>query len=272
MKKKFPIKIVLSMAAVFFSFLFNPVLGRVVLGVFVVYMFFSNRSIFYEVFATKAHNKGEMEKAIGLFKKASKTTQNTRPKITYGYLLLKAGKIDIASEVFKEMIGSNIDEDSKRKAKSNYALVLWKDGKIDEAIELLEEVFSEYESSVIYGSLGYLYILKGDLKKALEFNKEAYDYDDADPIILDNLGYVYYLIEDFSKSDEIYKELMKLKPQFPEAYYNYSLVLKKLDKLEDALEIIKKGNNYNVSFLSNLTKEEMKSQLEEIEHLISKQQ
>ena len=271
MKKKFPIKIVASLAVVFFSFLYNPTLGKVVLGVFIVYMLFSNRYIFYEVFATKAYKKGDMEKAISLFEKASKSTQNPRPKISYGYLLLKIGELDKASQVFKEMIDSDMDEDSKIKAKSNYALVLWKKGELDSAINLLEEVLSEYTSTVVYGSLGYLYILKGDLEKAVEFNKEAYDYNDSDPIILDNLGNAYYLTGELSKSKEIYKELMNLNPQFPEAFYNYSLLLKKLGKLDEALDYMKKANNFNLSFLSNLTKTDIEKQLKEIEDIITRQ-
>ena len=272
MKKKFPIKIVASLAVVFFSFLYDATLGKVVLGVFIVYMLFSSRNTFYEIFATKAYKKGDMEKAVSLFEKASKSTQNPRPKISYGYLLLKIGELDKASQVFKEMIDSDIDEDSKIKAKSNYALVLWKSGELDSAINLLEEVLSEYTSSVVYGSLGYLYILKGDLEKAVEFNKEAYDYNSSDPIILDNLGNAYYLIGELSKSEEIYKELMNLNPQFPEAYYNYSLLLKKLGKLDEALDFMKKANNFNLSFLSNLTKANIENQLKEIEDVIAREQ
>lgn len=272
MKKKFPVKIIIYLVVVFFSFLYDTALGYVVAGVFIVYMLFSNRNIIYEALATNAYKKGDMEKAIGLLEKATKATSNPRPKITYGYLLLKAGKLEKASLVFKEMIGSDIDEDSKIKAKSNYALVLWKSGELDSAIKLLEEILSGYTSTVIYGSLGYLYILKGDLEKAVEFNKEAYDYNSSDPIILDNLGNAYYLAGDLSKSEEIYIKLMKLNPQFPEAHYNYSLLLKELGRFDEALDYMKKANSYNLSFLSNLTKEDTQKQLKEIEDIIARGQ
>lgn len=271
MKKKIPIKTIASLVVVFLSFLYSATLGKVVLGVFIVYMLFSNRSIFYEALATKAHNKGEMEKAINLLKKASRATLNTRPKISYGYLLLKSGNIDRASEVFKEIIDSNANEDSIINAKSNYALILWKKGELDNAINLLEEVLSEYTNTVVYGSLGYLYILKGGLEKALEFNEEAHNYNSSDPIILDNLGFVYYLMGNLSRSEEIYKKLMKLNPKFPEAYYNYSLLLKKLDRLDEALKFVKKANNHKISFLSNLTKTDIEKQLKEIKDIISRE-
>jgi len=272
MKKKFPVKLIFYIAVVFFSFLYNATLGKVVLGVFILYMLFSNRNIFYEISATKAYKNNQLEKALSLFEKAAKTTQNPRPKITYGYLLLKTGDIEKSSQVFKKMIDSDIDIDSKMKAKSNYALVLWKSGDIDGAINLLEEVLSEYTSTVVYGSLGYLYILKGDLEKAVEFNEKAYNYNDSDPIILDNLGNAYYLAGNLSKSEEMYKELMKLNPQFPEAYYNYSLLLKKLGRFNEALENMKKADNFNLSFLSNLTKSDIEKHIKEIEDIIAREQ
>ena len=65
---------------------------------------------------------------------------------------------------------------------------------------------------------------------------------------------------------------MNLNPQFPEAYYNYSLLLKKLGKLDEALDFMKKANNFNLSFLSNLTKANIENQLKEIEDVIAREQ
>ncbi|TYQ18369.1 UNVERIFIED_CONTAM: tetratricopeptide repeat protein [Acetivibrio alkalicellulosi] len=269
MTKKVPIKMILSMAAVFFSFLYNQILGIVVLGVFIIYMLISGRSVLHEVFAASAYKKGDMDNALRLYEKASKSSQNPRPKITYAYLLLKAGKIDESDKVFQSIINSDLDEDSESMAKSNYALVLWKKDQLDEAVDMLSEVIKNYKSSIVYGSLGYLLILKGDISRALEFNKEAYGYNDSDAIIVDNLGHNYYLADEIVKAEEIYEELMKLKPEFPEAYYNYSQVLMKNKKLDKALEVIKKALEYKLSFLSHLTKADLESQLKEIEHLIS---
>jgi len=105
-------------------------------------------------------------------------------KILYGYLLLKTGKLEEAEKVFEELLNSNIDNAGLLQAKSNYALVLWKKGQLKDGIKMLEDVFSNYKNTTIYGSLGYLLILDGDMNKALNFNKEAYEYNSSDPVIL----------------------------------------------------------------------------------------
>lgn len=147
--------------------------------------------------------------------------------------------------------------------------MLWKKGQLKDGIKMLEDVFSNYKNTTIYGSLGYLLILDGDMNKALNFNKEAYEYNSSDPVILDNLGYTYYKIGNIKKAEEIYRKLIGLNPNFPEAYYNYSCVLKDLGMTESALEMAKKAKNYRLSYLSNLKEEELDNYLEELQSLIA---
>lgn len=184
-------------------------------------------------------------------------------------MLLKTGKLEEAEKVFEELLNSNIDNAGLLQAKSNYALVLWKKGQLKDGIKMLEDVFSNYKNTTIYGSLGYLLILDGDMNKALNFNKEAYEYNSSDPVILDNLGYTYYKIGNIKKAEEIYRKLIGLNPNFPEAYYNYSCVLKDLGMTESALEMAKKAKNYRLSYLSNLKEEELDNYLEELQSLIA---
>ena len=40
--------------------------------------------------------------------------------------------------------------------------------------------------------IGYLKIEQGDAQAALDFNREALEYDDSDPVFLDNMGQTYY--------------------------------------------------------------------------------
>ncbi|MCX7773024.1 MAG: tetratricopeptide repeat protein, partial [Clostridia bacterium] len=47
------------------------------------------------------------------------------------------------------------------------------------------------------------------------------------------------LIGEYESALEIYKEAMKLKPSFPEAYYNYARVLDKMGDLEKALYMVR---------------------------------
>jgi tetratricopeptide (TPR) repeat protein len=157
-----------------------------------------------------------------------------------------------------------LSADDKMNVKSNMALVLWKKGQIDDALNMLKEVFENYKTTTIYGSLGFLLILKGDLDKALEFNLEAYEYNDSNAVILDNLGQTYYLMGEYDKSKEIYKKLVSSNPSFPEPYFNYGLVMKQKGNVERALELMNQALTYRFSFLSTVSKEEIEAEIEKL--------
>lgn len=221
----------------------------------------------YLIKANMAFQKGNVQEAIDLLGKAYKTGCAKASVVsTYGYMLLKYGKIEEAIKVFTEQFNSPKLTDADRyNIQSNYALALWKKGKIDEAITLLEKVITNFKNSNIYGSLGYLYNLKGDLDKALKFNLEAYDYNNSNGIILDNLGETYYLLGDFDNADKIFKELMAKDPKFPEAFYDYALVYEKLGNKEKCIEYLKKAMQYKPNFLSAITAEDIENKLKEME-------
>jgi tetratricopeptide (TPR) repeat protein len=210
--------------------------------------------------------KGNMEKGLVWLKRAYKTGVS-KPKtvVSYAYLLLKTGNIKEAENILEKLLRSRLEADDRMLAKSNMALVEWKKDNLDKAISTLKEVIGEFETSNIYGSLGYMLIQKGDLDEALEFNLKAQDYNSSNTIILDNLGLNYYLMEDYDKAYNIYEDLMKKNPTFPEAYYNYGLVLKARNETEKALEMAKKALNYSTSFLSTIKKEYIDKLISDLE-------
>ena len=157
-------------------------------------------------------------------------------------------------------------KDIKVQVKQNYALLLWKEGNLPEAIKITEEIIKDYKNTVVYGNLGYFYILDGQKEKALEFNLEAYDFASDDAVICDNLAYSYYLNENYDKAEEIYAELQSRKnpPAFPEVYYNFGLVsLKKGDK-EKAKELFEKALLQKFSNLSDLDKDTVEKTIAEL--------
>jgi tetratricopeptide (TPR) repeat protein len=143
---------------------------------------------------------------------------------------------------------------------------MWRNGKLDKAIEMLSNVHKSYKTIITYQNLGYFLILKGDYDKALEFNLDAYDYDASNPGILDNLAQNYYLKGNYDKAFELYEVLMSKKPAFPSAYYNFALTLLKKDKIEEALENLKKAINCKFTFLSEISKSEVESKIKEVEN------
>lgn len=233
---------------------------------YIALFIFMQRSVFYYIKANRCYALKDINSSINWFEKAYKVKNcSVKVKSLYGFILLKDGQLDKAESVLKPLLDVKISSDEKIRVKSYWALILWKRGNIDEAISILEDIISGYKNTLIYSNLGYLLILKGDIDKALKVNLEAYEYNDADNVILDNLGYSYYLKGEYDKAKEIYEKLMPKQPKFPEAYYDYAQVLIMQGEKVQALDLLKKSLEFNISNLSILTKEKIEEKIMEVE-------
>ena len=229
---------------------------------------YSKRAAIFSMFGRTSYAKGDMQNGLAWFRKAYKSgVAKPQTIISYAYLLLKTGNIKDSEDILESLSRTKLETSDKMILKSNMALVQWKKSNLDDAISMLEEVIKSYETSNIYGSLGYMLIQKGDLDKALEFNLKASDYNSSNTIIMDNLGQTYYLKGNYDRAVEIYENLMESNPSFPDAYYNYALVLKAKDEFEKALETAKKALTYELSFLSTITKSQIDNLIDELEVL-----
>lgn len=263
--KKLMFILILPLVVIVIAFFLNIFLGIGLFIAFIAYHLFRARAGIFSFIGTLRYSRGNMNDAVKWFKMAHNTGKaKPRAIISYAYVLLKSGDIVESENLLNNLINLNIQDNDRMLAKSNLALVLWKKGDLDRAVDMLKEVFENFKTTTVYGSLGYLLILKGNLNEALEFNLEAYEYNSSNAVILDNLGQACYLKGDYDRADEIYAKLIALNPTFPEAYYNYGLVLAEKGELEKALENIRNALNYNISFLSTVTKEEILSKIDEI--------
>lgn len=249
------------------AFLFlQPIAAFIVMLLAIVFMLYRSLPSLYIVRANKAYARADNDKAMRLLEKSYKTNRMTAAhKVYYGYLALRCGKPDKAERLFQSALQSHPDERTKMQAKSNMALVLWKRKQLPEAIELMEEVFKDYKNTAIYGSLGYFYILSGDIDKALAFNQEAYEYNSNDNVIIDNLGQIYYLKNDLDKATEMYEMLMERRPEFPVPYYNYAMVkLAKGDK-EGAITLLKQALTFRFTYIAGVSEDQIRTKLELLE-------
>lgn len=260
----------LPLIATIMLFSYNALTGAAFLLAYLAFIVFTGRAGIYALFGSISYTKGNYNEALKWFNKAY-TSNKAKPKtiISYAYLLLKSGNIEKPEEILRKLIVSTAAAtDEANLARSNLALVLWKKGCLDEAIAMLEEVFGSYKTTTIYGSLGYLLTQAGDLDKALQFNLEAYDYNSSNTIILDNLGHTYYLLGQYEKACVIYDKLLSLKPTFPEAYFNYGLLLAAMNEPENGLQEMQKALKYNFSLLSTVTMEDVKAKINELEEYL----
>lgn len=204
--------------------------------------------------AVTAHNKGEYEKALQLYEEAmQKGADSIRVLRGYSVLLIRMSKFDRALDILKMMEKMpGVQPKDKSDIRVNYAIVLMGKGHFDRAMEILEGEFRKTKNGTLYSIIGFLKIEKGNAEEALSFNKEAYEYDDSDPVFLDNLGQTYYrLLNDKENAKVYFDKAIELKPNAIDT--NYFLALydieagnkdKAIERLETALEGFTSPLNY----------------------------
>lgn len=168
----------------------------------------------------------------------------------YAVLLLRFDRAEEAKKIFLEC-EKLMDKNPKmrKELRINFAVCQWKLGELDQAIENMESAASNGMTSMIYTTLGYFYIEKGkqtgDFSKAIEFNKQAMEYDSEDAGILDNMGQLYYFMGEHDKAYEYFAKAYTTKPtQVASMYYIAKINLERgnLEKAEAFIDACKDGN------------------------------
>lgn len=260
------IKIALPFLVIWMLLKTNVWLGIAAAVGFLAWWITRSLTAIYAYLGNVNYQQGKMPEAIMWLNKAA-SRKDCKPTylIGYSFLLLKLGKLELAEEMLNRARGTKLGREEEMGLESNTSLLLWKQGRLEEATAKMEKLYAEYKNTNLYGTLGYFYILSGDLDKALSFNQEAYEFNESGAVIIDNLGQTYYLRGEYAEALRMYEKLEGLKPNFPEAYYNHGLVLQALGRREEALDRMKKALDYPISLLSTVTKEEMDAAIESLQ-------
>jgi len=263
------IYLVVSFLVVSFAFRLGWIVGTVVMLAGFAFLAFILRADLMSTYAQITYNKGDHGKAFLWFERALKTGKmRPRTQLIYAYMLIRDGVLDKSERLINKtmfMFKDKLGDEFSNPSHLNLSIIKWKRGQITEAIEELEEVYNTgFRSTVMYGTLGTYYLLNGQYAKALEFNKEALEYNDTDQSIRDNLALNYYLCGNINAADEIYAELIEEEPTFIEPYYNYGMVLEKLGEYEAAMENFKKALTISVKYLSTVTHEQVQAAIDSL--------
>ena len=178
--------------------------------------------------------------------------------LAYGVLLLRYGKLDEAREVMlatEKMPGITAAE--KTQLRINYSVCQWRMGNLDKAIELMKAAASAGKSGMIYTTLGYYLIEKaiqtGDFTEAVEFNREAYEYDDEDPATLDNFGQLNLAQGNREEAYKYFKKAHEIKPAQTSTLYFLAKMNHEDGNDEEADKLITRALNGNYSALCSVT-------------------
>lgn len=267
------IYLLLSAAVVTIAFSVSPWVGIAVMLIGFCVLAFILRADIMVALGQSVYTK-DHGKAFLWYERAMKTGK-IRPHaaLVYAYLLIRDGVLDKSERIINKYLylyKDTLDAQYVPASHLNLSIIKWKRGQLGEAIEELEEVYnSGFRSTVMYGTLGTYYLLNGQYAKALEFNKEALEYNDTDHSIRDNLALNYFLMGNITAADEIYDELIEEEPKFLEAYYNYGTVLEKMGEYEPAMANYKTALTISEKFLSTVTHEQVQAAIDALEAKMS---
>ena len=212
------------------------------------------------------HSRGKYEEAKQWYERAEKNdVTSANFQMAYGVLLMRSGQFEKARKLFdKILIFFPRNVKVKNNAKINLSMIYWKMGDLDAAIERMTEMHNKLKNSRTYGTLGYLLIEKGDYEEALNFNIDALDYDDADPVVLDNMGQVYYRMGDKDQAFTYFKKALEQKADQLDTLYHLGVIYQERGQLEEARESYEKALECNISSLSTVSREMIEEKQKEL--------
>lgn len=163
-----------------------------------------NRAYHLHVDANKLAGEGKVVQAKEKYQAALKLYDeavrqgNRAPNILQAYtlLLMREGEFEKARELMEEMSRQKgLSDGDWFQLRIQYSIYLWHAGQLDRAIETIGRAAAHSMNGSIYGTLGMYWVDKarqtGEFGPALEFNRQAMDYDDEDAATLDNMAQLY---------------------------------------------------------------------------------
>lgn len=256
--------LIAALYLIYAAYRFNAIVGIISTIALLAYGYFKWYPGFCIAQARKVYRK-DPEKSLKWFSHAEKHGMNIGQMEVYAYYLMREGKTEKSEEIYKQLLKSRLNPQLRLKVRSEYAVLLSKTGRIDEAIAELEDVTVHYTNTNTYGSLGYLYLLKDSVRKATNYNLEAYDYNSEDPVILNNMAQLYVKLGDYNKAKKFADELLEKKPYFAEAYYDSAFIYMKLGNLTRAKELLDDARCCRLSFMSTVTEQDLDAMEKAIE-------
>ena len=218
--------------------------------------------------ALRAHTGGEFDKAIALYDEAyAKGMDQINLLKNYSILLMRLSRFDDALEVLKKMEKTpGVGPKDRASMHTNYAIILWKKGHIDRALQILNDQFQQAKTGTLYSIMGFIMIDKGDADAALSFNREAVEYDDEDPVLLDNLAQTYYrLLDDKETAKGLFEKAIALKANAIDTNYFLALYDIEAGDLESARKRLHVAREGFTSPLNYASPERIDEKLKEIE-------
>lgn len=218
-------------------------------------------------------------------------TRNPTILASYGLLMLRRKLSEDAIACFDRALDGTNHFLSTKTLLCNKAIAMWQLGHLDEAIHLYNEalrrfgkddqkylVNPSYDDDAIdtlvsenpyfyptdYTTLGYFYILNGDMVMGSFFSKAAIKSDVNYAAAYDNLGQIAFEAKDYEEADHYFEKSLALNPnQADSLYFSGKLALVTGDP-KKAKERFTKASNCHLDGLNAITYEMIESSLSKL--------
>lgn len=187
-------------------------------------------------------------------------TNNSAALAAYSLMLLKDGEFQKALDVATAARKVATKPKAIFHARGNRGLAYWKMGKIDEALRIYERLFAESQSGTVYGTLGFLYIAKGDrtgdYEQALDFNRKAVEYDDEDAVVLDNLAQTLMRTGEWEEAEEYFRKALSHRRDQFDSLACLAKCLMRRGELDEARDVLSRALERPFSHLNTFARSE----------------
>lgn len=219
---------------------------------------------FYGKRAYWLHSRRMLDKARPYYEKALELgTTNPKPIAAYGVVMLREGNYERAITLFDRALDlPKMDASTRTKIRINRSLAYYHIGRMDKAIAAMEDIHAKGPNSRVYQTLGYLYVLDGQLEKALAYNREALEYDEEDTVVMDNLGQNLLLLGEWEEARTVLEKAHGLRGAQSDILYHLALLEQHDGNNEKALSYAREALECPMDSLNDASPEKIQAVIE----------
>jgi len=254
--------IILSYFVLFVISIFSPSFGGTVfwlafLGLNLVYVT-AFRVDCAAIVGNINYVRGKPEKAEKFYLYCiPRETKSAAAHLYYGIYLIRTGRAAEAEKILDKSIWLKPKILDMKNIQLTRASCKWVLGDADAAIEILEGMRATYDyvNAQVLSTLGFMYFVKDDLEKAIEFSQAAIDDTPGAYAAWDNLGQIYYKQKDLPKAKEAFNTALSYKEKFAESLYYLGMIAKDENETEKAREYLEKALSCEITPFNTVTRE-----------------
>lgn len=191
---------------------------------------------------------GDDDKALDVFKSIEKTdSENLTVLMAMAGIYRRKKMFDDSVAVLEQaLLLSNNKPEDLTTINYNLGFTYRQMGNNDEAIRCFENVIEQNPKDVLaYNHLGAIHALQGDQTKAIEAYQRGLQFDPNHPILHFNIARSYAEIGESQKALSHYEAALRAKPGWLDAIEEYTNLLLKSNKVEQAEETVQNALKLN---------------------------